>query len=169
MKIDWKAVAQSPGYKSLKKAYIRDVHKAGQTRAKGHRPMRDKEEFLKLFQWVIGRAQHYAIRQSRTVEDVLNEWESERNYRWLNYYQECNQPKLPSGKPRNVRHMKPDTYHRQQRWHRPGTKAWFHDLRNKRTRDAQFTRKYHRGKKPRCSKEHKDRMARIRSYRKQNL
>lgn len=169
MKIDWKVVAQSPGYKSLKAAYIRDTHEAGQYQARGRRPMRSKQEFLKLFQWVIGRAQHYAVRQCRSVEEVLNEWEAGRTYWWLNYYGEGRQPKLPSGKPRNVQYMKPDTYHRQQRWHRPGTKEWFHDLRKKRARDAQFTRKHHRGKKPRWSKEHKDRMARIRGYRQQSL
>ena len=169
MKIDWKAVAQSPGYKSLKAAYIRDVQASEKTRARGHRPLRDKQEFLKLFQWVIGRAQHYAVRTGKPIEQILNEWETKRNYWWLNFYQECNQPKLPSGKPRNVKHMKPDTWHRQQRWHRPGTKVWFQDLRSKRTRDAQFTRKHHKGKKPRWSKEHKDRMARLRRYRQQNL
>lgn len=88
--INWKHVAKSPGYKSLKAAYIHDVERAGRDK----RPMRRKEEFLRKFNWVIGRATHYAYYSGVRIEVILNEWEANRNYWWLNYYQDCNQPKL---------------------------------------------------------------------------
>lgn len=90
MKIDWKHVSQSPGYKSLKAAYIRDVTDAG----KRKNPMRDKAEFLKHFNWVINRAKHYAHKKGVTIDVILNKWEEDRSYWWLNYYQESKQPKL---------------------------------------------------------------------------
>lgn len=52
MKIDWKHLASTPGYISLKKAYIYDVVEANQQRQRGYKPMRDKAEFLKHFNWV---------------------------------------------------------------------------------------------------------------------
>ncbi|WP_027855545.1 hypothetical protein [Marinobacterium litorale] len=147
MEINWKELAQTEGYKSLKAAYIRDVQKAGEIQAKGHRPMRDKAEFLKLFRWVIDRAKHYAIRKGVPIEDVLNFWESKRGYWWLNYYQEGNQPKLPSGKPRNVQYEKPETYIRS-RW--MSKVDYFQRLRKERTRVARELRNM-TGKKARWS------------------
>ena len=90
MKIDWKKVSQSPGYRSLKAAYVHDIQKG----------YRSKSELLKHFKWVISRATYYAHHTNSSIEEILNQWEANRNYWWLNYYQECNQPKK-FGKPRN--------------------------------------------------------------------
>lgn len=84
MKINWKKVCQSKGYNSLKAAYIHDVQKE----------WRSKAELLKKFYWVIGRAKHYAHHTGKDIDSVLGEWENERTYWWLNYYQDCNQPKI---------------------------------------------------------------------------
>ena len=92
MDIDWSHIADTPGYKSLKAAYIRDVKQASESK----RPMRDKDEFLRLFGWVISRAKHYANHTGKPVEAILNEWEEKRDYWWLNYYQDCRQPKFHS-------------------------------------------------------------------------
>lgn len=106
MQIDWKHLATTEGYISLKKAYIRDVQGAAKEKQRGRRPMRDKAVFLKLFNWVIARAKHYAEFTGRPIHEILNEWEAKRDYWWLNYYQECNQPKLfnsPNIKPIGIR------------------------------------------------------------------
>lgn len=92
MKIDWKHLATTTGYKSLKKAYIHDVKDA----AKQKHPMRRKAEFIRHFQWVIGRASHYAHHTGKSIEYVLDGWEFKRDYWWLNYYQDCKQPKFHS-------------------------------------------------------------------------
>lgn len=100
MKINWKHLSITPGYKSLKSAYIKDVQDA----AKQKHPMRDKSDFLKKFNWVINRAKHYSHVTGKTIDSVLNEWEEARTCWWLNYYQDCNQPKKHSNslKPQGI-------------------------------------------------------------------
>lgn len=90
MKVNWKELSATDGYKSLKAAYIFDVKES----MKYRNPMREKSEFIKHFQWVISRAKHYACHQGLSIETVLNSWEEKRSYWWLNFYQDCNQPKL---------------------------------------------------------------------------
>lgn len=106
MDIDWKYFSQTKGYKSLKEAYMRDTRKAG----KEKRPMRDKEEFYKHFQWVISRCIHYAHALNKKPWEVLDEWESKRDYWWLNFYQDSRQPKIRpesiSRKPMHIRGIK---------------------------------------------------------------
>lgn len=86
MKIDWKHLSTTKGYKSLKAAYTNDIQKK----------YRSKKELLNLFNWVINRAKHYAHNSDKSLEEVLNKWEDNRTYWWLNYYQECKQPKKHS-------------------------------------------------------------------------
>lgn len=92
--IDWKYFATTPGYKSLKAAYIHDLRKK----------WRSKKELLKHFRWVIDRAKHYAHKTNISIEFILNKWEAKRDYWWLNYYQDCKQPKIHSNskKPTNL-------------------------------------------------------------------
>lgn len=84
MNLDWKEISQSEGYRSLKAAMIQDIQCKH----------RSKKESNKKFQWVISRAMHYAHHQNRTIIEVLNSWESKRDYWWLNYYQDARQPRL---------------------------------------------------------------------------
>lgn len=84
MKIDWKAVSKSEGYISLKKAMLQDIRKNYRT----------KEESYTRFNWVICRAKHYAYTMNVPLETILNDWESKRNYCWVNFYGEGRQPKL---------------------------------------------------------------------------
>lgn len=91
MKIDWKFIATTPGYMSLKAAYIEDVQEAEKRKQKFGHAGRDKETFLKLFHWVICRAKHYALHENVTIDVILNRWEAERlgsKYVtwWLNAY-----------------------------------------------------------------------------------
>ncbi|MCG3743121.1 hypothetical protein EXA18_06410 [Vibrio cincinnatiensis] len=106
MNVDWKYFSQTKGYKSLKEAYMRDARNAG----KEARPMRNKEELYKKLQWVISRCIHYAQALNKQPWDVLDEWESKRDYWWLNYYQESKQPKIRpesiSKKPMHIRGIK---------------------------------------------------------------
>ena len=106
MNVDWKYFSQTTGYKSLKDAYMRDARKAGTET----RPMRNKDEFYKKFQWVINRCIHYSQALNKTPWEVLDAWESKRDYWWMNFYQDSNQPKIRkesiSKKPRNVRGIK---------------------------------------------------------------
>lgn len=120
MNIDWKVVSQSDGYKSLKAAYERDVQDAHKELQRGRRPMRDKQEFRKLFDWVISRAIHYAYHKQTTVDVILNQWEADRDYWWLNYYQESRQPWLV--KSEHVRHRTVRNYYKKDSWYKKDSK-----------------------------------------------
>ena len=97
MKINWKYVATTEGYKSLKAAYIQDVQKATESKIRFGRAMRDKAEFLKKFNWVIARATYYAYHEKTTIDNVLDYWEAKRTMWWFGYYQDGRQPKHTSG------------------------------------------------------------------------
>jgi len=50
------------------------------------------------YKWVIDRAAHYAEKSGKTVNEVIEIWENDRTYWYMNYYQESNQPLLESDK-----------------------------------------------------------------------
>lgn len=50
--------------------------------------------YCEKFKWIIDRAKHYAEKTGLAAQEILKSWEELRDYWFLNYYQECNQPKL---------------------------------------------------------------------------
>lgn len=46
----------------------------------------------KKFDWVIKRAEHYAEKLNLPINDILNSWEDDCDYSFVNYYQDANQP-----------------------------------------------------------------------------
>ncbi len=46
------------------------------------------------FKWIIDRAKHYAEKTGIPWQEILDSWEAHRHYWYMNYYQECNQPKI---------------------------------------------------------------------------
>lgn len=98
MQINWKELAQTKGYKSLKAAYIKDVMERNES-------FRSKNEYLRKFNWVISRAKHYAYHNGKSVAEVLDDWEEKRSYWWLNFYQDSSQPRFHSNgiKPEGIR------------------------------------------------------------------
>ena len=89
MKVDWKHLATTPGYLSLKDALIQNA-----MGVRRHNRPTDLAADRKKFYWVIGRAQHYAYHKGKSIEFFLNEWEEKRDYTWHNFYQDSNQPLL---------------------------------------------------------------------------
>ena len=51
-------------------------------------------KYCDKFKWVIDRAKQYADKTGLNWEDILNKWEEDRDYWYMNYYQECNQPSM---------------------------------------------------------------------------
>lgn len=147
MQVDWKKVALSPGYMSLKAAYMCDIEKN----------WRGKHESLKRFNWVINRAKHYAYHQGVTLDVVLDSWERRRDCWWVNYYGKSKQPKFPSSKPANVQRMKESAYLLKEFATTTDKKRAFQMLRNARTRFAKLERKRDTKKKPRWGTERKRR------------
>ena len=78
MKKNWKYLATTKGYKSLKAAYINTV--------KRKNSFENKEELYKRFQNIIGKAKHYSFKTGKSIETILDDWEDKRDYSWKNYY-----------------------------------------------------------------------------------
>lgn len=51
-------------------------------------------KYCDKFKWALDRADQYAKMLCVTRDEVLDAWEIRRNYWYMNYYQECNQPSL---------------------------------------------------------------------------
>lgn len=50
--------------------------------------------------WIIARAEHYAAKTGLTPAAILDAWEKRRDYWYMNYYQEANQPEIKGDKVR---------------------------------------------------------------------
>lgn len=51
-------------------------------------------KYCDKFKWVLDRAKHYSEKTGLNWEDVLDSWENQRDYWYMNYYQEANQPQI---------------------------------------------------------------------------
>lgn len=86
MKIDWKYLSSTSGYRSLKQCLIYDITKNRRT----------KKEAYKLFYRVLGEAKKYVQAKyspelySYALASVLKTWEEKRDYWWVNYYSSYN-------------------------------------------------------------------------------
>ena len=94
MKVNWKALAKSNGYKSLKAAYVTTV----QHEAKWGR----KENLYNDFRRIIGLATNHAHFTNLSIESVLNTWEEDRSHsgwNWRMHYNEYGAIRKLSKKP----------------------------------------------------------------------
>jgi len=82
-------ITECDGYKNLLAAVEKD-----EQQSPGFHDYKGKLD------WVIGRANHYAEKTGLLAIDILNAWEERRDYWYMNYYQDCNQPEI---KGENVR------------------------------------------------------------------
>lgn len=57
-------------------------------------------KYCNKYKWVIDRAKSYGEAMGLHWEDILDGWEEQRNYWYMSYYQDCNQPKITT---KNVR------------------------------------------------------------------
>lgn len=51
-------------------------------------------KYCDTFKWIIDRAKHYGEKLNLDWQDVLDSWEADRNYWYMNYYQESDQPEI---------------------------------------------------------------------------
>jgi hypothetical protein len=54
--------------------------------------------YCNQFKWIIDRAKHYAEKTGLPWEEILNSWEADRSYWYMNYYQDGNQPEIKGDK-----------------------------------------------------------------------
>lgn len=53
-------------------------------------------DYCNKFNWAVDRAKSYEEKLGLNWEDILNSWEIDRSYWYMNYYQEANQPEINS-------------------------------------------------------------------------
>lgn len=93
----------SKGYDKLKEAVEKDCVKyGGEFHPDGcvdscYEKCSCFHKYCNKFKWAVDKAKAYGEVLELNWEDVLDSWENDRNYWYMNYYQECNQPKI-SGK-----------------------------------------------------------------------
>lgn len=73
-------LTKSRGYKKLLAAVDKDEDK------------NSCHDYQGKMDWVIERARHYAEKLNVLPSNVLDRWEADRTYWYMNYYQEANQP-----------------------------------------------------------------------------
>lgn len=54
-------------------------------------------KYCNKFKWVIDRAKAYAEALEVDWQEVLDSWEADRDYWYMNYYQDVNQPEIKDG------------------------------------------------------------------------
>lgn len=102
------------GYESLKKVVMRDCNdndscgcfnpegcnvenaRIGKYGEDGYKSC--FHDYCDKFKWAIDRAKHYGEKLGLDWKDVLDSLEEDRNYWYMNYYQECNQPEIKGEK-----------------------------------------------------------------------
>jgi len=99
---------QSQGYLKLKESVVRDCNEycscfnpngcnvpnaqIGEYGKDGFK--RCFHNYCDKFNWIIERAKHYAEKLNMSIVEVLDSWEKNRDYWYMNYYQDANQPLL---------------------------------------------------------------------------
>ncbi|MBU1692320.1 MAG: hypothetical protein KJ958_00860 [Gammaproteobacteria bacterium] len=76
-------ITECEGYKKLSASVESD-----EQRGSGAHDYRGK------LAWTVARAEHYAQKTGLSAIDILNAWEKSRDYWYMNYYQDANQPEI---------------------------------------------------------------------------
>jgi hypothetical protein len=98
---------ENKGIESLKAAVIKDCEKEGCFNPEGCDYIGKSKCFHKYcdkYKWVIDRADMYAKFLNITKEEVIEAWEKDRSYWYMNYYQDCNQPEINGEKVIKLEH-----------------------------------------------------------------
>lgn len=86
------------GIESIKVSVIKDTVKSGCFNENGcDKTGSDNKcfhNYCNTYAWIIERAKHYAEACGLDYLSVLETWEEDRSYWYMNYYQDCNQPKI---------------------------------------------------------------------------
>lgn len=53
--------------------------------------------YFEKIEWILNRAKHYAEKTRIPASQILDRWERQREYWYMNFYQECNQPEITEG------------------------------------------------------------------------
>lgn len=76
-------IEQSEGYRKLRAAILADT-----------KNLRSEAERMRKLTFAVDRAKHYADKTGIDASEILTAWESRRDYWYMNYYQDANQPEI---------------------------------------------------------------------------
>ena len=100
MKINWKEVAKSEGYKSLKAAVLSDCNERIRS-GRCFNPMgcdaksqKCFHNYCNTFKWAIDKAKSFSIKTGLSIDKILTIWEKDRKCWYVNHYQDCHIPRL---------------------------------------------------------------------------
>jgi len=87
------------GIESLQESVKKDCEKSNCFNENGCNVKNSKcgHSYCDKYKWIIDRAKHYAEKTGKTFEEILTIWETDRNYWYMNYYQDCYQPLIKDG------------------------------------------------------------------------
>lgn len=80
-----KTIQDSEGYKKL----LAEVERDEKESPRSH-------DYRAKLKFAVKRAEHYAEKTGLEAADILDAWETDRTYWYMNYYQPCNQPEIKS-------------------------------------------------------------------------
>ena len=98
-------MTESKGYEKLKSAVERDIRNDSERNSFNCSFSKDGcnnpdckcfHKYCDKFKWIIERAEHYAEILDIPAAEILDSWEEQRDYWYMNFYQECKQPLLDS-------------------------------------------------------------------------
>ena len=92
-------MSYSKGYEKLVDAVKRDCNKgSGCFSENGCKDENCEcfQNYCKKFKWIIDRAKHYEEKLGIPWMEILDSWEEDRDYWYMNYYQESSQPLIDS-------------------------------------------------------------------------
>lgn len=76
-------IEQSEGYKTLVAAVERDERESPRF-----------HNYKAKLDWVLARAAHYSEKTGMPADEILNTWEKQRSYWYMNFYQDSKQPEI---------------------------------------------------------------------------
>lgn len=109
MKVNWKEVSKHPGYQIIRTAVMQaakgdkwnkkpcghfNPRGCDKPRLTDESPDCHRSRVCDKFKWIMDRATHYAYKTGLSVGEILDAWEEDRSYWYVNYYQGANQPRI---------------------------------------------------------------------------
>ena len=95
-----KKIENCEGYKKLMEAVKRDCKEGNDCFSldgcKQKSGIKCFHRYCDTFKWVLERVKHYSEKTGIPETEILDAWEKQRGYWYMNYYQDANQPLIKS-------------------------------------------------------------------------
>lgn len=76
--------------------FYRKEKREGDTTEHCYRVSKCFHKYCDKLKWIVDRAKHYSEKTGVSASEILKGWEEQRDYWYMNFYQESNQPEIKS-------------------------------------------------------------------------